>query len=84
MKQRILRLRKGSYFPGFLDPRRTAERVLTAVFQEVYVKGVSTRSVINLVRATGMDDINKSQVSRLCGEIDDRMHTFQTRSIEGH
>jgi putative transposase len=69
---RIPKLRKGSYFPGFLEPRRTAEKALTAVIQEAYVHGVSTRSVDDLVQAMGMSGISKSQVSRLCGEIDDK------------
>ena len=67
---RIPKLRKGSYFPGFLEPRRTAEKALTAVIQEAYIQGVSTRSVDLLVQAMGMSGISKSQVSRLCGEID--------------
>ena len=80
---RIPKLRKGSYFPAFLDPRRLAEKALTAVIQEAYIQGVSTRSVDDLVRAMGMDGISKSQVSRLCGEIDDRVQTFLNRPIEG-
>ena len=56
---RIPRLRKGSYFPGFLEPRRMAEKALTAVIQEAYVQGVSTRSVDDLVRAMGMTGISK-------------------------
>src|SRR5690349_2730289 len=67
---RIPKLRKGSYFPGFLEPRRMAEKALTAVVQEAYVQGVSTRSVDDLVQAMGMSGISKSQVSRLCAEID--------------
>ena len=63
---RIPKLRKGSYFPGFLEPRRMAEKALTAVIQEAYVQGVSTRSVDELVKAMGMSGISKSQVSRLC------------------
>ena len=58
---RIPKLRKGSYFPGFLEPRRMAEKALTAVIQEAYVQGVSTRSVDELVRAMGMTGISKSQ-----------------------
>jgi transposase-like protein len=69
---RIPKLRKGSYFPGFLEPRRMAERALTAVIQEAYVHGISTRSVDDLVKALGMDGISKSQVSRLCEELDQR------------
>ncbi len=80
---RIPKLRRGSYFPGFLEPRRTAEKALTAVIQEAYVQGVSTRSVDELVKAMGMEGISKSQVSRLCGEIDGRVQAFLTRPIEG-
>jgi Transposase, Mutator family len=70
---RIPKLRKGSYFPGFLEPRRLAEKALTAVIQEAYIQGVSTRSVDELVRAMGMTGISKSQASRLCGEIDGKI-----------
>jgi len=80
---RIPKLRKGSYFPGFLEPRRMAEKALTAVIQEAYVQGVSTRSVDELVKAMGMTGISKSQVSRLCEEIDDRVKAFLDRPIEG-
>src|SRR6266581_8471538 len=80
---RIPKLRKGSYFPGFLEPRRMAEKALTAVIQEAYVQGISTRSVDDLVQAMGMSGISKSQVSRLCGEIDDKVQAFLARPIEG-
>ena len=80
---KIPKLRKGSYFPGFLEPRRTAEKALAAVIQEAYVQGVSTRSVDELVKAMGMSGISKSQVSRLCTEIDERVHAFLQRPIEG-
>ena len=80
---RIPKLRKGSYFPGFLEPRRMAEKALTAVVQEAYVQGVSTRSVDDLVQAMGMTGISKSQVSRLCAEIDDKVKAFLNRPIEG-
>jgi putative transposase len=80
---RIPKLRRGSYFPAFLEPRRLAEKALTAVIQEAYVQGISTRSVDDLVRAMGLDGISKSQVSRLCGEIDERVQTFLSRPIEG-
>ncbi len=79
----IPKLRKGSYFPGFLEPRRASEKALTAVIQEAYVHGVSTRSVDDLVKAMGMTGISKSQVSRLCAEIDERVHAFLDRPIEG-
>jgi transposase-like protein len=80
---RIPKLRRGSYFPAFLEPRRTAEKALTAVIQEAYVQGISTRSVDDLVRAMGMEGISRSQVSRLCAEIDDRVRDFLARPIEG-
>ena len=80
---KIPKLRKGSYFPGFLEPRRMAEKALTAVVQEAYIKGVSTRSVDDLVQAMGMSGISKSQVSRLCGEIDDKIQSFLDRPLEG-
>jgi len=80
---RIPKLRRGSYFPAFLEPRRLAEKALTAVVQEAYVQGISTRSVDDLVRSMGMEGISKSQVSRLCGEIDERVQTFLNRPIEG-
>jgi len=80
---RIPKLRKGSYFPGFLDPRRMAEKALTAVIQEAYIQGISTRSVDDLVRALGMSGVSKSQVSRLCGEIDERVQAFLNRRLEG-
>src|SRR5476651_2051547 len=74
---------EGSYFPAFLEPRRLAEKALTAVVQEAYIQGISTRSVDDLVKAMGMEGISKSQVSRLCGEIDERVQTFLNRPIEG-
>lgn len=79
----IPKLRKGSYFPSFLEPRRTAEKALTAVIQEAYVHGVSTRSVDNLVKAMGASGVSKSQVSRLVEEIDERVNAFLSRPIEG-
>jgi putative transposase len=80
---RIPKLRRGSYFPAFLEPRRTAEKALAAVIQEAYIQGVSTRSVDALVQAMGMSGISKSQVSRLCGEIDERVNAFLARPLEG-
>jgi len=80
---RIPRLRKGSYFPSFLEPRRMAEKALTAVIQEAYIQGISTRSVDELVKAMGMTGISKSQVSRLCEDIDQRVKAFLDRPIEG-
>ena len=80
---RIPKLRKGSYFPGFLQPRRMAEKALTAVVQEAYVQGVSTRSVDDLVQAMGMSGISKSQVSLLCAELDEKVKAFLNRPLEG-
>jgi transposase-like protein len=80
---RIPKLRKGSYFPFFLEPRRLAEKALTAVIQEAYIQGVSTRSVDDLVKAMGMSGVSKSQVSRLCEEIDGKVKAFLDRPIEG-
>src|SRR5437762_13633008 len=80
---RIPKLPKSSNFPAFLEPRRMAEKALTAVLQEAYIHGVSTRSVDELVRAMGMTGISKSQVSRLCGEIDDKVAAFLNRPLEG-
>ncbi len=79
---RIPKLRKGSYFPEFLEPRRAAEKALTAVIQEAYIKGLSTRSVDDLVKAMGMTGISKSQVSRLCAEIDVRVNAFLSRPLD--
>ena len=80
---RIPKLRTGSYFPGFLEPRRMAEKALTAVIQEAYVQGISTRSADDLVKAMGMSGISKSQVSRLCEDIDGKVKAFLDRPIEG-
>ena len=83
VERRIPKLRKSSYFPAFLEPRRMAEKALTAVIQEAYIQGVSTRSVDELVKAMGMTGISKSQVSRLCSEIDDKIAAFLNRPLEG-
>ena len=80
---RIPKLRRGSYFPSFLEPRRTAEKALTAVIQEAYIHGVSTRAVDDLVQAMGASGVSKSQVSRLCAELDERVGAFLNRPIEG-
>lgn len=60
-----------------------AEKALTAVIQEASIQGIATRSVDDLVKAMGMNGISKSQVSRLCAEIDGRVQTFLNRPIEG-
>ena len=80
---RIPKLRKGSYFPCFLEPRRMAEKALAAVIQEAYVQGVSTRSVDDIVKAMGGSGVSKSQVSRLCEEIDEKVNAFLDRPLEG-
>ena len=80
---RIPKLRKGSYFPCFLEPRRMAEKALTAVIQEAYVHGVSTRAVDDIVKAMGGSGVSKSQVSRLCEEIDEKVNAFLDRPLEG-
>ena len=79
----IPKLRKGSYFPSFLEPRRTAEKALVAVIQEAYVQGISTRSVDDLVKAMGAGGMSKSQVSRLCAEIDERVNAFLRTAAGG-
>ena len=80
---KIPKLRKGAYLPAILEPRRAAEKALVAVIQEAYVQGVSTRAVDDLVKAMGMSGISKSQVSRLCKDIDIRVKAFLERPIEG-
>jgi transposase-like protein len=80
---RIPKLRTGSYFPSFLEPRRATEKALVAVIQEAYVHGVSTRAMDDLVQAMGGTGISKSQVSRLCEEIDERVDAFLSQPIEG-
>jgi transposase-like protein len=80
---KIPKLRKGTYLPAFLEPRRAAEKALVAVIQEAYIQGVSTRAVDDLVKAMGMSGISKSQVSRLCKDIDARVKAFLERPIEG-
>ena len=79
----VPRVRDGSFFPSLLEPRRRAERALVAVVQEAYVQGVSTRRVDDLVQALGMQGISKSQVSRLCGELDNEVERFRTRKLVG-
>ena len=79
----IPKLRKGGYSPAFLEPRRLAEKALTAVVKEAYVHEVSTRLVDDLVKAMGMSSISKSQVSRLCDEIDEKVKALLSRPLEG-
>jgi len=79
----IPRLRSGSYFPSFLEPRRRSEQALVAVVQEAYVNGVSTRKVDRLVEALGLAGISKDTVSRLCAGLDEQVTAFRTRPLEG-
>src|SRR5436305_354236 len=80
---RIATLRQGSYFPPFLEPRKTAEKALVMVIQEAWIGGVSTRRVDELVQAMGLSGISKSQVSKLCKDIDERVNAFLDRPFEG-
>jgi putative transposase len=80
---KVPRVREGSYFPNWLEPRKRAEQALVAVVREAYVQGVSTRKVDDLVRALGLDGISKSQVSRLCATLDEEVERFRTRRLEG-
>ena len=79
----VPRVRDSSYFPSLLEPRRRAERALSAVVQEAYVHGVSTRKVDELVKALGMGGISKSRVSELCEELDEEVERFRCRPLEG-
>src|SRR5215831_15103101 len=79
----VPRVRDGSFFPSLLEPRRRAERALVSVVQEAYVQGISTRRVDDLVQALGMQGISKSQVSRLCTELDKEVERFRRRKLEG-
>jgi transposase-like protein len=77
----IPKVRPGTYFPSLLQPRRRAEHALLAVVQEPYVHGVSTRKVDELMKALGLDGVSKSEVSRICGELDPLVEAFRTRSL---
>lgn len=79
----VPRVREGGYIPSLLEPRKRAERALVAVVQEAYVHGVSTRKVDDLVQALGIDGISKSQVSRLCAELDAEVERFRSRPLTG-
>ena len=79
----IPKLRQGSYFPGFLEPRRRAEQALVAVVQEAYVNGISTRKVDRLVAQLGLQGMSKDQVSRLCRGLDAQVRSFRERPLEG-
>src|SRR5512135_1529074 len=83
LQLRIPKLRQGSYFPPFLEPRKTSEKALVSVIQEAWIGGVSTRRVDDLVQAMGLAGISKSQVSKVCKEIDERVNGFLDRPLEG-
>ena len=83
LELQVPKLRQGTYFPSFLEPRRLTERALTAVIQEAWIGGMSTRKVDELVQALGMTGISKSQVSALCQDIDERVDSFLERPLEG-
>ena len=83
LQLRIPKLRQGSYFPPFLERRKTSEKALVAVIQEAWVGGVSTRRVDDLVQAMGLAGISKSTVSKLCKDIDDRVNAFLDRPLAG-
>jgi hypothetical protein len=78
----VPRLRTGSYLPGFLEPRRRAERALTAVVAQAYVEGVSTRRVDDLARAMGIDGISRSQVSAMCQSLDELVAAWRNRALD--
>lgn len=80
----VPKLREGSYFPSFLEPRRKAEKALLAVVQSAYVEGVSTRKVDSLLQSLGLTGIDKSQVSRICKELDEPVRAFRERRLEGN
>ena len=83
LQLRIPKLRQGSYFPPFLEARKVSEKALIAVIQEAWIGGVSTRRVDELVQAMGLSGISKSQVSKLCKDIDERVHAFLARPLAG-
>ena len=83
LELRIPKVREGSYYPSLLEPRRRSERALLSVVQQAYVEGVSTRRVDDLVKSLGCEGISKSQVSRICEELDGMVAAFLTRPLDG-
>jgi transposase-like protein len=83
LQRRVPKLRQGSYFPPFLEPRKVGEKALVAVIQEAWIGGVSTRRVDEPVQAMGLAGISKSTVSKLCKDIDERVGAFLDRPLEG-
>jgi transposase-like protein len=82
LELQIPKLRTGSYFPSWLEPRRRAEQALVAVVAEAYVQGVSTRKVEALVQALGIAGMSKSEVSRLAASLDEQVEAFRTRRLD--
>src|SRR3954447_519276 len=82
LELQIPKLRTGSYFPSWLEPRRRAEQALVAVIAEAYVQGVSTRKVEALVQSLRIAGLSKSEVSRLCSVLDDQAEIFRTRPLD--
>jgi putative transposase len=78
----VPKLRAGSYFPSLLEPRRRAERALAAVVMQCYVEGVSTRRVDDVARSMGLEGISKSQVSRICAELDELVAAWRSRPLD--
>src|SRR5438876_12458095 len=82
LELQIPKLRSGSYFPSWLEPRRRSEQALVSVVAEAYLKGVSTRKVEALVQTLGIHSLSKSEVSRLAGSLDEQVTTFRTRRLD--
>ena len=79
----IPKLRQGSYLPSFLNARKRSEQALLGVVMEAYTNGVSTRKVERLVEQLGVESMSKSQVSRICQALDERVEIFRNRPLEG-
>src|SRR5438093_12615505 len=79
----IPKLRQGSYLPSFLNARKRSEQALLGVVMEAYTNGVSTRKVERLVTQLGVESMSKSQVSRICQALDERVEAFRNRPLEG-
>ena len=81
---KLPKLREGSFFPDWLlDRRRRAEKALVSVVADLYLAGVSTRRVEKAIQQLGIESISKSQVSRLCAELDELVEAFRTRPLDG-
>jgi transposase-like protein len=78
----IPKIRRGSYVPSFLEPRRRSEQALVSVIEQAYVCGVSTRKVDQLVESLGLR-ISKSEVARVCAGLDQQVDAFRSRPLEG-